>query len=672
MPEFTEPESTYTPLYDSGPLPPEDLDQLSMAVSDKDLATMITTSLQQDIDYWNTNPWNLKETDESNVAFFLGDQIKRAPYVEETSPYIDNRLFTATRAILSYATGSLAIPELIPSASDDQFQKAARNMQAAMYKHAQDNQVDQKTRAAVTNLLVRKRGYLKLRFDPNRGMDGDIVTEVVNPEDIIIDRFAGFLSNPNKIYQRIRCSIDELVTRFPSKKTEIYKAFSIQKGVYTQRSKYVTYYEVWFTYYEGNEAKEGVCWFLPQNSLILDKDPNPNWIYTGDTKQDKRINLLDCPPKPYVNFNYINLGHSFIDETCLFDQAKSQQEMLNRRGKQFNENVDFMNGRWVASKHAMNEEDGIKFVNKGAKTIALVDTDDVTKAINVLTPNAVSTQVYESMLDFRAEIDGIMGTPAQFKGEKSMSSSSDTLGRDIMIKQQAGMLQDDLVRAVSFGMEKYYQILLQMMKVYYTEDHWFSTKSPDGGYQYILLNGDTIDSNVKVSVQVDSTLPLDKAQIRATSMELWKTGQAIDYLTLMEDLGLPEPEVRAERYMRSTIDPMGYLASIKASEDDTDASTDLDLVMMGKEPQERDNYSKEYLDTANRFLMSNRFQKMIAEDPESAQGVTAFIALVQDKANRTAVLQETQVDDADMLPMMPQAPPPAEEEPPAPSPTTTP
>src|SRR4029077_6496791 len=109
--------------------------------------------------------------------------------------------------------------------------------------------------------------------------------------------------------------------------------------------------------------------------------------------------------------------------------------------------------------------------------------------------------------------------------------NQDTLGRDQMLKTQAGMLQDDLVRCVQISMEMYYNKLLQMMRVYYTDDYWFQVKGGDGKFDFIMLNGDTIDSNVKIGVQVDSTLPLDKASIRATALELAKM-QRIDQLTL--------------------------------------------------------------------------------------------------------------------------------------------
>lgn len=647
----TQTDNAYMAGFSQTFLTPEEYEVFDLSLSDDKLDKLLVSSLENDTDYWNKAPWNLQEVDKQNVKFYLGEQFD-SKWVKDNDSFIDNRLFSSVRAILSYATGQLAVPEITPSRGDEQYVHMARMIQAALYQHSLNENVDQKTRSAVANLILRKRGYLKLRFDPNAGAYGDIVTEVCNPEDIIIDRTAGYLQNPNKIYHRIRCSVEELITRFPKKEAQIKRAYSIKQGRFTQISQYVTYFECWFTYMDSKGIpREAVCWFINNpDTLILDKMPNPNWVYTGDDKNDKQQNITSVPPKPFVAFNYLNLGHSYIDETCLFEQARPQQELLNNRQRQFHQNVDYMNGRWVASKKAFSEEDANKLVNKGPKTVAMTKFEDVNKAIAVLTPTGQPQQVFQSIIDARSEIDGIMGTPSIFKGADPQSQ--DTLGRDMMVKQQAGMLQDDLVRAVSKGMEIYYQIKLQLMRTYYTEDYWFQVKGGDGKFDFIMLNGDLIDANVKIGVQVDSTLPLDKQMIRANAMGLAKM-RLIDPLTLFEDMGLPNPEVRAERLLRSQLDGITYLQSIEQQMDNNDAEVDVMLLTAGKEPQERDNYDEGYLNYFNHFMTTNRFS-MLPQDAK--QRVVQYLVAIQHLAAQSAQLQGSMLDDAGML-SIPVAPP---------------
>lgn len=646
-------EEAFTELYTQD----SDFEAIDLGMSDSDLDKMLISSLNEDRDHWNKKPWNLEETDLTNTAFLLGDQLNDRDFLRTDTRYKDNRIFSSVRAILSYATGQLAKLDVTPSRGDDIYLKGARDIGSALYQHSADEKVEYKVRAAVLNLITRKRGYLKLRWDPNIGLNGDIVTEVCNPEDIIIDRYAGYLQNPRKIYHRIRCTIEELTGRFPDKRAEIEDAFSIRRGVYSQMSRMVTYFECWFTYTDAEgKPQEGVTWFIAEKHLILDKMPNPNWIYMKSRKKEKETNVTSMPPKPFVIFNYINTGHSFIDETCLVEQAMPLQIMLNKRLRQIGENADYVNGRWVADKDAFSQEDARNLINKGSKTVALVDMKKVANPLQNIAPNQLGQWVENTVYDSRSEIDGMMGTPSVFKG--AQPEAKDTLGRDLIVKQQAGAMQDDLVRAVSMSMEEYYKIKLQLMRVYYTDDYWFQCQGGDGKYEFILLNGESLDSNVKVGVQVDSTLPLDKASIRATAIELWKSGQSIDYRTLMEDLGLPNPDVRTERYLRSKLDPLGYLKSVDTAQIDADAESDISLIIDNKVPEERDEYSEDYINYYNNFMTSNRFMKIAGEDPEAADRLKAFLMIVQHVAMQTANLQDAMLDDAGITeaPIMPPAP----------------
>ncbi len=626
-----------------------DFEELNLDLSDDDLDKMLIQSLQADWDHWNKKPWVLSETDVKNTDFLLGDQLDDKARVNNTDPIIDNRLFSSTRAILSYATGQLAKPDITPSKGDEVIIKGARDIGAALYQHALDEQVDFKVRAAVMNLVSRKRGYLKLHWDPNLGLNGDIVTEVVNPEDVIISRDARYLQNPSRVFFRCRDTVANLCAKYPEKELEIKDAFSVRRGVYSQTSKIVTYFECWFTYLKVPEMqpKEGMSTFIQEKKIILDKMPNPNWVYLKSRKKEMEANITSIPPKPLVTFNYINTGHSYIDETCLIEQAMPLQMALNKRLRQISENADYVNGRWVADKDAFGEEDARNLINKGARTIAMVDMKKNPDPLKNVAPNALGSWVENTVYDYRNEIDGMMGTPSQFKG--AQPDSKDTLGRDMMIKQQAGALQDDLVRSIAMAMEKYYTILLQMMRVYYTDDYWFQTKGGDGKYEFILINGDKLDSNVKVSVQTDSTLPLDKMSIRSTALSLWQAGQSIDYKTLMEDLGLPNPDVRAERYLKSRIDPINFLKSVEIGQINAEAESDIQLIIAKKAPEERDNYDENYFNYFNKVMASNRFQKLLGTDPQAAQRLTMFLTAIQHAMMQSLNISESLIDQAGII-----------------------
>lgn len=642
-------DNAYNEPFQETYLQDEEYESFNLSMDADKLQRILTTSLDKSVAFWNRDPWRLQDTDEENVKFYLGDQQSKSlltrSMVMGGNDYTDNRLFESVRAILSYATGQLGVPEITPSRSGSAYIKMARSIQMALYQHSLNEGTDQKFRAAVLNLLLRKRAYLKLRFDPNEGLYGDIVTEVCNPEDIIIDREAKYGQDPNVIHHRLRTTIDELCAKFPKQANSLYSLFGFKRGTANQLERIVTNFESWFTYRDNKGIpRQGVGWWLHDPaSLILDKMPNPNWMYTGNDKKDKEENVLFTPPKPFVTFNYLNLGHSYIDETTLFDQAKPLQKILNQRQRQINENADYVNGRWIGSKKAMNEEDGAKLINKGNRTILLVNSEDVGKAVQVMAPQQMPAWVIETIQDLRNEIDSIMGTPSIFKGANP--DNSDTLGRDMMLKQQAGMLQDDLVHCVQSAYQTYYQIKLQLMRVNFTEDYWFQEKGGDGKYDFIMLNGDTIDSNVRIGVQVDSTLPLDKASIRATAMQLAGMNR-IDQLTLLEDLGLPDPDIRTERFLRSQIDAYTYMQSVETQLDSNDAEVDIMMLKSGDTPLERDDYDENYINYFNNYLTKNEFRML---QPPVQQQLVTFLQEVTQRAERTAQLGESMLNQAGII-----------------------
>lgn len=651
------PIDNYSQSFETTYLPDEDYQQFNLTLPDELLIKMLVQSLNDDVEYWNKPPFSLSHVDSDNVRYMLtgsGDKGSGLLKVKDDDEYADNRMFTSMRAILSYATGQLTKPALTPSNNQDHFVKLARNMEKALWQHSMDEDADEKFRSAGMNLVARKRGFLKLRYDPDAGMYGDVVTDVCNPEDIIFDRFSGFLDNPAKVYHRQRDSIEYLCeVKFPNKRDDILRAYQIKQGRYSQLSKMMTYFECWFSYREKSKPREGVTWFLPEQKLILDKIPNPNWVYTGDEVKDKQTNVAFSPPKPFVWFNYLNLGRSIIDETSLFDQAKPMQEALNYRLKQFNRAVSLANGRWIYDKDQISEDTANRFINRGSKTLLGVDFSKNGNPVQVLTPSNVAGALMESIQDSRAEIDGLMGTPSIFKGANPQSN--DTLGRDQMVKAQAGMLQDDLVRAIANGAKRYYALKLQLFRTYYTDDYYFNVKGGDGKYDLIMLSGETgLDSNVKIGVDVDSNLPLDKESIRGNAMMLAKMNR-IDQLTLMEDLGMPNPEVRTERFLRSQIDSYTYMQSIEQGMDNNDAEMDIMQLIANKQPQERDAYDEGYLNYYNHFITLNRFAGL----PQDAkERVIQYLQAVTQKAQSSADLQDSMLNDASIINRPPSPPMP--------------
>lgn len=627
----------------------EPYDLFDLSLDDAKLKQLCVDNLEQDVSHWKQKPWDLETTDKENIAYMLGDQLDTQYLLPHNTPYIDNRLHTSVRAILAYVTGRQAQPNLVPSKNDDKSIRVAKQLEAAVYQHGVNHNINDQFRLAVKNLIVRKRGAIKLRYDENEGPYGDIISESIDPADLVIDRFARYGQDPNRIYHKQKCTVEELIAKFPDKEAQIKQFFSIVQGRFTQMSRMITYWECWFSYYDQNKKKQGVCWFLPNANFVLGKMDNPNWLSKGSDKQQRIVNMTAFPPKPFVWFNYLNTGRSYIDETSLFDQAKPQQDLVNKRGRQIWENADYAVPRLLVNGKVMDEADAIKFVNKNPKTIGMLNKMDADANINnsvfKVEASALPSYVVSTLYDARNEIDTMMGTPSQFRGDQSASGSKNpTLGQDLLQKQQAGALQDDLVEVVNKAYSQYYVLLIQMMKVLLPDDYWVLTKGKDGEYASILLNSDSIDTNVRVGVEMDSTLPLNKEAQRQVALELAKAGR-IDDLSLFEMLGLPQADKLADRLQKFKLDPWGYKDSVQQQQFNAEADSDITLLLANRVPEDRDNYSEAYLNHFNTFLTSNRFQQL---RPDEQSRLTDFLHQVANKAATTQAMSDAMLDPSGM------------------------
>ncbi len=640
--------------YDLPDATPEDeqYEVFDLKLKDSKLVQMVDKALQNSIAHWNKYPYKLETADTQNIRYWLGDQMTDR-YVSasgESLPNMGNRLQTSTRAVLAYVNSRVAQPEVRPSTSDLSAIQYAKDVTQAMYQHGVDHDLNIKAKKSTTNLVIQKRGYLKLRFDPLQGPYGDIEVEHISPENIVIDKDASYKGEPKRIWHKQKCTVEELIVKFPDAKDKINEAYDIGRGVYSQVSKVAEYWEIWFTFYEDGKRQEGLCWYLPVGKVILGKMLNPNFVYTGDDQKDREVNFTSFPIKPFVVFNYMNTGKAYIDETSLFEQAKVLQDLYNKRKLQIMRNNDYVNGRVIADGNALEQDDATKYLNKNPKTILLIKPTEgktVQQSVYHVPYQALPNGVVEEAYDTRNEIDQTMGSPNIFRGEQSKNN---TLGQDERIIQQAGALQDDLASAVDDSMQDYYRKLYQMMKVYYTEDHWFQIKGADGKYDFVVMNSETMDTNLKISVESGSTLPSNKQEIRDIAVEASNAGKmdSLSYWEAIQYGKLADPEVIVERTQKELNDPASFVADVEQQAFNRDADIDIILLIADKELPVRDEYGQAYLEHVNKYIMSNKFMKL---DQESQKRILDHLTKVGVIASRTMDLQSTQVDDAQMAGM---------------------
>lgn len=585
-----------------------------LQLDDKDLLSMIAKPMRDSEAYWN-DTFNLKKVRETNMNLWLPNHWKDKDVYDYQEEYLyqDNRTFTSVETICSVVNSRIAQPNVMPGQDNVISKQIASDLQKVLYAHSEKYRTADLFRMSTRNLMLKRVGFIKLRFDTSVGEYGDIIPEHVSPEDIVVDQDARWGEVPRFIAQRIRNKTgEELIAMFPDERQGIYDLLGVSRrdtkgnlvAYKSQLGKKKNIWEVWFRYYDQpNKKYGGALAYVDENfQKVLGKMRNPNFNYEDETKNGMCSNLLDFPEPPFFPANYLNDGSSYIDLTTMVEQAAPLQRILDRRGFQIMENAEMAGSGLVFNTQMIKKGDIARLVGAPDERIGV--KGDVTKAVMRIAPPILPNWVIEDKADARNEMDNIFATHDISRGEQS---GNKTLGQDQMQQSQDYTRMDDVARAVERQGSNYYRYLVQMMKVYWTEEHWMWATGEDGQYDHVMMKSDIIEDGIDVSVDANSTLPPNKKSQLSFAGELAPLG-LIDPLSLYE-VGsggvLPSPKKMMERLIKWKTDPMSFTSDMQTDEIDRNAFMDIQILLRGESPKPRDEITPEYLKFLNNYMTSS-------------------------------------------------------------------
>lgn len=630
---------------------------LDISISDKDLIADMNRKIKDSQDYWNDpTGYNLEYVRNANVRMHMGRQIDRSRLYTYQVPYVDNEIFVGVESVVAYTTASSPQAEVFPATDTPASKILAGDLEKVLTAHGEKFDLPTKLVGAVRNLYLKRLGVLKLVFDPYCGEDGDIVPQVIDPDHIIVDKNAKQGENPAFIAETLKATVEDLINMFPNKKDEIFTSLGIQRGTPKQMGATIAYKEVWFTYWDEGKKCEGLVWFF--KDVVLDKKKNPNWLYKDEGV--KVSNFLDYPMKPYIFFNYINDGSHLIDLTTPVEQAAPLQDILNKRGRQITENAETANETLVFRGGAITADAAQNLTGDPNQKIILDSKQDpVSSAYGTIPPHFLPNYVIDDKMDLRNTIHNILGTPSQFRGDDG-SKQTDTLGEAVMIKNQASGRQDAIVRAIDVGMEKYFKLLTQMMKVHYTEKHYFTINGDDGNFDFIEMSRESIEDRATVNSQSGSTLPYDKGKQEAVAINLAKMNM-IDPYNLYRDLHLPNADKRFDAFVKWTMDATALKESVIDDLADRSAYIDYVTIMDGREAKPREDVGDDHILAHRKQMMTDKFLNADVEVQQAfINHVQAEVNSIDQRARLDAASQAGMLTDPNIpvTPEVPELPPP--------------
>lgn len=591
-------------------------------IDDVKWQNMVKRRRNEASEHWNKDQ-NLESVRKENVRQYLSkyveDQLIDERYQEV---YIDNRQFTSVRTIVPFLTARITAPEVVPANSTDAAITFAHDFEEVLQKHAEKQKARAKVRLSVQDLLVGKRvGIGKWRYDAALNT---CVYEHVKPESVTIGKRSRLFEEPDYVCHEIERTVSDLISQFPDKEAKILELFGIQKGVPSQMEEVYNILEEWL-WVDNNGKKDLVVGWSYQN-FCFGKILDPNWNPNGK-------NVTDCPMMPFVFFNLLNDGSGYIDQTSFMEQSAWLQKNYNKRGQVIAESAKYGGtGVPIFAKGAIPQKDVARVRFSPVQRI-LLDAPDVSKAFTTWQAQNLPQFIVEDKYDERNSIDNIWGTPNIFRGEQSQNN---TLGQDIIIRDQAEGRQADPVDCIDDAMTRFYLLEAQLMYRYFDEKKYYNYLGNDGKFVSAVISQSDIAKNlgIQINVKAGTSLPIDRAQKRATIMKLLEIGK-VGTLTAYKELGIFEdPEAAYKEFVMEQLDPQTQLEEVDKQVFDREANQDLMAVIAGSTPDEREDISEDYIAYLNEWLLTDKYRILQEKKPQAAARVSEFVDSVLEKAER--------------------------------------
>ena len=224
-----------------------------------------------------------------------------------------------------------------------------------------------------------------------------------------------------------------------------------------------------------------------------------------------------------------------------------------------------MNEGLVVSGQSFTEEQAAQASSALRRGMSIrVPNGKVTDAVMRLPGQNLPGDVFNSLQDARGELRGIFGTsgstPEGVQQEKSVR------GKIMVSQQDSSRIGGGITEQLEQVADSVYGWVVQMMFVYYDEEHFVTDSGQVGSAERIgLKNVDlALLNTLNVTVKEGSLIPKDPLTQRNEAIDLWSAG-AIDPLSFYKKLDFPDP-VQATRQLilwqmvqKGAVPPEAYL-----------------------------------------------------------------------------------------------------------------
>lgn len=484
------------------------------------------------------------------VRYYLGDQTEKRDIPIYNSDTVYNRIFEATETIIPIVTGSAHQFIAVPANENEISIKRAQKIQKVLTRKYEDREVRRHLEEATRDIILKRFGVIKWFWNP---IIDDVDVAVRDPRLIVIPKLK-VDANDNLPYvlELQEYTREEIMEFFPDVNPDELSKGSVESGFYQNKD-----IDASQDVYQVIEAwtPEYCCW--KQKGKILKRMRNPYWDFDGEeievkeTKPNGKIrvrtskrfyNHLERPTMPYVFINPFRTGDAPVAEISLAEIAIPIQDDINIQKRAIVDNLRKMgNGQVYVDDGALTEEQVDQITSEPGLVIVgkeLASATRIRREPGVPLPGSHFSNMQDSVIAF----DNVFGTHGALRG----ADASPTLGGQILNRQQNLSRIDELTRALNRAVGRLADGFVQMMKLFYNEEHVIKILGRDGAIEFLKFTRDDIEDGMEIDVRSGTPPILDPIARFNQAIQLWQLN-ALDPETLFERLEFADPQTTAQK-----------------------------------------------------------------------------------------------------------------------------
>lgn len=589
----------------------EKADPLELSIPDKDLIKVLDKRNKDSIDFYKKE-LNLYERRKTNFLYRFGrqldDKISRKLLKKFEARFLDNVLYEIEESIIALALSQLPDMIVLPGEETDQQKETAELLTEVVDSDVKRRENREVLSLAFAHVPVDLVGIIKAVWNPE--ID-DYQFVHVDPQYVTIDHRAKTNdADEMDIITELRpITVQEVLMRFPKKKAAFLKQLE-KDGViigenglsWKQLATEIKIKEVWFTWYDksdeegkGIDGEKAQKWevvkglMVKYKDVVLEKMRNPNFDYSGEirfysyedpsldsTKQpveaeemlrsmmvgspipnlsEEQVyhNYFKFPRNPYFFMVDGPWGRHPFSETSRIEQNIKNQTTLDAQGKQIQETMQ-LRGKDVYSTDSGLEGSDIERIDTRNPDQAILVQGEINKTYQHIPPERPAPQEFENQSDLRNRMFSLAGANNLTGQLQTAVATSNQIAREANYTRIDSVVENTINAAAEWMADW----AMQFIKLRYTEPHFRKILGDKGQVVFQRLHRDMIADGMEVRIKASGT---DKIKAQQNALDAAKLGPPFtDPVSFFKDMGMSDPEGRAEMGTMYATDPQGYIA----------------------------------------------------------------------------------------------------------------